>query len=184
MPPSLQRQLPSLSPLELQLPSRRPAGRGEPGAAASTFYPWGPEPPSGSDPSLSLIPADSQDRKWLSRRPRESEQTPGDSEGWGSLACSRPRSRKESDATGRLNRGSKGRRGVTHLRSCPTLCGPIDGSPPGSPVPGILQARTLQRAAISFSTLHTYMPPNQTEPRGADVWQVPSLMFSFSCSSS
>ena len=37
------------------------------------------------------------------------------------------------------------------LQSCPTLCGPIDGSPPGSPVPGILQARTLEWAAISFS---------------------------------
>ena len=37
------------------------------------------------------------------------------------------------------------------LQSCPTLCNPIDGSPPGSPVPGILQARTLEWAAISFS---------------------------------
>ena len=37
------------------------------------------------------------------------------------------------------------------LQSCPTLCHPIDGSPPGSPVPGILQARTLEWAAISFS---------------------------------
>ena len=37
------------------------------------------------------------------------------------------------------------------LQSCPTLCDPIDGSPPGSPVPGILQARTLQWVAISFS---------------------------------
>ena len=37
------------------------------------------------------------------------------------------------------------------LQSCPTLCDPIDGSPPGSPVPGILQARTLEWAAISFS---------------------------------
>ena len=36
-------------------------------------------------------------------------------------------------------------------QSCPTLCGPIDGSPPGSPVPGILQARTLEWVAISFS---------------------------------
>ena len=34
---------------------------------------------------------------------------------------------------------------------CPTLCDPIDGSPPGSPVPGILQARTLEWVAISFS---------------------------------
>ena len=37
------------------------------------------------------------------------------------------------------------------LKSCPTLCNPIDGSPPGSPVPGILQARTLEWVAISFS---------------------------------
>jgi len=35
---------------------------------------------------------------------------------------------------------------------CPTLCDPIDGSPPGSPVPGILQARTLEWVAISFSS--------------------------------
>ena len=37
------------------------------------------------------------------------------------------------------------------LQSCPTLCDPIDGSPPGSPVPGILQVRTLEWVAISFS---------------------------------
>ena len=37
------------------------------------------------------------------------------------------------------------------LQSCPTLCDPIDGSPSGSPVPGILQARTLEWVAISFS---------------------------------
>ena len=37
------------------------------------------------------------------------------------------------------------------LQSCPTLCDPIDGSPPGSPVPGILQERTLEWVAISFS---------------------------------
>ena len=36
-------------------------------------------------------------------------------------------------------------------QSCPTLCNPIDGTPPGSPVPGILQARTLEWVAISFS---------------------------------
>ena len=50
-----------------------------------------------------------------------------------------------------------GRKAITNLcyakslQSCPTLCDPIDGSPPGSPVPGILQARTLEWAAISFS---------------------------------
>jgi len=37
------------------------------------------------------------------------------------------------------------------LQSCPTLCDPTDGSPPGSPVPGILQERTLEWVAISFS---------------------------------
>ena len=37
------------------------------------------------------------------------------------------------------------------LQLCPTLCDPIDGSPPGSPVPGIPQARTLEWVAISFS---------------------------------
>ena len=37
------------------------------------------------------------------------------------------------------------------LQSCLTLCDPIDGSPPGSPVPGILQARVLEWVAISFS---------------------------------
>ena len=37
------------------------------------------------------------------------------------------------------------------LQPCPTLCDPIDGSPPGSPVPGILQARTLEWVAFSFS---------------------------------
>ena len=37
------------------------------------------------------------------------------------------------------------------LQSCPTLCDPIDGSPPGSPVPGVLQARTPEWVATSFS---------------------------------
>ena len=37
------------------------------------------------------------------------------------------------------------------LQLCPTLCDPIDGSPPGSPIPGILQARILEWVAISFS---------------------------------
>ena len=38
------------------------------------------------------------------------------------------------------------------LQPCPTLCNPIDSSPPGSPIPGILQARTLEWVAISFSS--------------------------------
>ena len=43
------------------------------------------------------------------------------------------------------------RRIAKSLQSCPTLCDPIDGSPPGSLVPGILQARTLEWVATSFS---------------------------------
>ena len=42
---------------------------------------------------------------------------------------------------------------VLSLQSCLTLCDPIDGSPPGSPVPGILQARTLEWVAIAFSII-------------------------------
>ena len=41
------------------------------------------------------------------------------------------------------------------LQSCSTLCDPIDGSPPGSPVPGILQARTLEWVAVSFSEIYS-----------------------------
>ena len=41
------------------------------------------------------------------------------------------------------------------LQSCLTLCDPIDSSPPGSPVPGILQARTLEWVVISFSSIYT-----------------------------
>ena len=43
------------------------------------------------------------------------------------------------------------------LQSCPTPCNPRDGSPPGSPIPGILQARTLEWVAISFSHIYTTM---------------------------
>ena len=46
---------------------------------------------------------------------------------------------------------------VKSLQSCPTLCDPIDGSPPGSPVPGILQARTLEWVAICFSNESTLL---------------------------
>ena len=43
------------------------------------------------------------------------------------------------------------------LQSCPTLCDPTDGSPPGSPVPGILQARTLEWGAIAFSKIAVWL---------------------------
>ena len=48
------------------------------------------------------------------------------------------------------------------LQSCPTLCDPIDGSPPGSPVPEILQAITLEWVAISFSS-GSSQPRDQTQ---------------------
>ena len=47
--------------------------------------------------------------------------------------------------------GSAAAAAAKSLQSCQTLCDPIDGSPPGSPIPGILQARTLEWVAISFS---------------------------------
>ena len=48
------------------------------------------------------------------------------------------------------------------LQSCPTLCNPTDGSPPGSSVPGILQARTLEWVAISFSKAHKHVKSLQS----------------------
>ena len=47
------------------------------------------------------------------------------------------------------------------LQSCPTLCDPIDGSPPGSPIPGILQARILEWVAISQGALRSYKSGNE-----------------------
>ena len=47
--------------------------------------------------------------------------------------------------------GAESAAAAKSLQSCPTLCNPRDSSPPGSPVPGILQARTLEYVAISFS---------------------------------
>ena len=65
------------------------------------------------------------------------------------------------------------------LQSCPTLCDPIDGSPSGSSIPGILQARTLEWAAISFSNacMHakllqsclTLCDPMDSSPPGSSV---------------
>ena len=56
------------------------------------------------------------------------------------------------DHSGNANPGqSMSAAAAKSLQSCPTLCDPRDGSPPGSPVPGILQARTLEWVAISFS---------------------------------
>ena len=46
------------------------------------------------------------------------------------------------------------------LQSCLTLCNPTDGSPPGSPIPGILQARTLEWVAISEGPINVYSRPD------------------------
>ena len=50
------------------------------------------------------------------------------------------------------------------LQSCPTLCDPIDSSPSGSPVPGILQARTLEWVAISFSNASSSLRLHGLQP--------------------
>ena len=56
---------------------------------------------------------------------------------------------KESSTLSELRKAAAA--AAESLQSCPTLCDPIDGSPPGSPVPGILQERTPEWAAIYFS---------------------------------
>ena len=53
-----------------------------------------------------------------------------------------------TEAPGKLIKKTAAAAAAKSLQSCPTLCDPIDGSPPGSPVPGILQARTLEWVAI------------------------------------
>ena len=82
----------------------------------------------------------------------EFEQTPGDIEGQGSLVCCSPWGHKESEQQqyqGHIKRAAAA--AAKSLQSCPTLYDPRDSSPPGSPVPGILQARTREWVAISFS---------------------------------
>ena len=61
---------------------------------------------------------------------------------------SRKKKEKRSNANNNSNAAAAA---AKSLQLCPTLCDPIDGSPPGSPVPGILQARTLECVAISLS---------------------------------
>ena len=62
------------------------------------------------------------------------------------------------------------------LQSCPTLCNPIDGSPPGSAIPGILQARTLEWVAISFSKAW------QWKVKGKSLSKCPTLSDPMDCS--
>ena len=83
---------------------------------------------------------------------------PGESQGQGSLVGCRLWGRTESDTTeataaaaaASIPMPSKESE-IKSLQSCLTLCNSIDGSPPGSPIPGILQTRTLEWVAISFS---------------------------------
>ena len=56
-----------------------------------------------------------------------------------------------------LGKGNAAAAAAKSPQSCPTLCDPIDGSPPGSPIPGILQARTLEWVAISFSNARQHI---------------------------
>ena len=58
-----------------------------------------------------------------------------------------------------MRRDSAAAAAAKALQSCPSLCDPIDGSPRGSAVPGILQARTLEWVAISFSKKRLYLTP-------------------------
>ena len=83
----------------------------------------------------------------------ELEQTPGESEGQGSHVAVHGVAKNQTRLSNQTTTaGSHAAAAAKSLQSCPTLCNPIDGSPPGSPVPGILQARTLEWVAISFST--------------------------------
>ena len=79
----------------------------------------------------------------------EFEQAPEVGDGQGSLVCCSPCGHKELDRTEWLNWTTTTT--TKSLQSCPTLCDPTDGSPQGSPVPGILKATTLEWVAISFS---------------------------------
>ena len=63
------------------------------------------------------------------------------------------------------------------LQSCLTLFDPLDGSPPGSAIPGVLQARTLEWVAISFST-HSATPPQTLATRQGLVSVVPGQLLS------
>ena len=69
-----------------------------------------------------------------------------------SMTCRQQCSGDGTESTGNNMAGFRAAAAAAKLlQSWPTLCDPIDGSPPGSPVPGILQARTLEWVAISFS---------------------------------
>ena len=76
---------------------------------------------------------------------------PGKSQGRGSLVGCHLWGCTELDTTEATQQQDTAAATAKSLQSCPTLYDPMDGSLPGSPVPGILQARTLEWVAISFS---------------------------------
>ena len=104
-------------------------------------------PTKGSDPSLPHC------RQMLYRLSYQGNPWQLFYDGQGSLACCSPWGRKELDMTDWLNWTDYFMIAVPakSLQSCLTLHNPIDSSPPGSPIPGILQARILEWVAISFS---------------------------------
>ena len=67
------------------------------------------------------------------------------------------------------------------LQLCPTLCDPIDSSPPGSPAPGILQARTLEWVAISFSNAWKSQPHGLQPSRLLRPWDLPGKSTGVGC---
>ena len=92
------------------------------------------------------------ERHWLNGH--ESEQTPGD--GRGLLATVHGWQRVGHDLATGTTAAAAAAAAAKLLQFCLTLCDPIDGSPPGSSVPGILQARVLEWVAISFSNACSY----------------------------
>ena len=141
---------------------------------AFSYYPWGSPGKNTGVGCHFLLQDPDAGKDWRKKQKRvaedemvawyhrlsghESEQTPGDSAGQGSLACCSPRGCKESGTTQRLNnknilnayeplKWSE----VLVAQSCLTLGNPMDFSPPGSSVHEIFQARILEWVAISFS---------------------------------
>ena len=67
------------------------------------------------------------------------------------MSCRNSDQAKEKGSSDHFKASSAAAAAAKSLQSCLTLCDPTDGSPPGTPVPGILQARILEWVAISFS---------------------------------
>ena len=92
--------------------------------------------------------------------------------------------------TEEVSEGIESAAAAKSLQSCPTLCDPIAGSPPGSPVPGILQARTLEWAAITFSNMWKWscsvvsdsVRPHGLQPtRLLHPWDIPGKSAGVGC---